>query len=306
MSKGDISPLPWNTYGFDVKEIVEVGKDKFNVYRHGNKGILFFCVHGAGYTGLSFAQLAEALKTKIECQIVAPDLRGHGKTECEDPFNFSKDRIVQDLAAIYVKLYPDEDSRPYAFVLGHSMGGAMAIRLCRDNLISKVLSLVVIDVVEGTALSSLSNMPQVLRRRPQHFKTLEAAIHWSTTTTDSLCRLPGARQTVPTQLRKDEKTGVYEWICDLRKTQPFWVEWFTGISHEFLSCKQGKVLIIGHVDSMDSDLIRAEMEGKYQNVIVQDAGHAIHENDAEAVTNVIKSIYQRFEVLIKKNLKIHL
>lgn len=48
------------------------------------------------------------------------------------------------------------------------------------------------------------------------------------------------------------------------------------------------------------------MEGKYQNVIVPDAGHAIHENDAEAVTNVIKSIYQRFEVLIKKNLKIHL
>jgi protein phosphatase methylesterase 1 len=80
----------------------------------------------------------------------------------------------------------------------------------------------------------------------------------------------------------------------------------TGISHEFLECKQGKVLIIGHVDSMDSELIRAEMEGKYQNVIVQDAGHAIHENDAEAVTNVINSIYQRFEVLIKKNLKIHL
>jgi protein phosphatase methylesterase 1 len=306
MSKIDLSPLPWNTYGFDVKETVTVDNDKFNVYRHGNKGVLFFCIHCAGYTGLSFAQLAEALKTKMECQIVAPDLRGHGKTECEDKLDFSKDRIVKDLAAIYEKLYPDEDSRPYAFVVGHSMGGAMAIRLCLENLISKVLSLVVIDVVEGTALSSLSNMPQVLRRRPQHFKTLEEAIHWSTTSSDSLCRLPGARQTVPSLLRKNDETGFYEWICDLKKTQPFWIEWFTGISHEFLECKQGKVLIIGHVDSMDSELIRAEMEGKYQNVIVQDAGHAIHENDAEAVTNVIQSIYQRFEVLIKKNLKIHL
>lgn len=131
----------------------------------------------------------------------------------------------------------------------------MAIRLCRDNLIHKVLSLIVIDVVEGTALSSLANMPQVLRRRPKNFKSLEEAIHWATTASDALCRLPGARQSVPSQLRKNEQTGLYEWICDLTKTQPFWIQWFTGISHEFLECKQGKVLIIGHVDSMDSELI---------------------------------------------------
>uniref|UniRef100_A0A914P6T7 Protein phosphatase methylesterase 1 n=2 Tax=Panagrolaimus davidi TaxID=227884 RepID=A0A914P6T7_9BILA len=306
MAKIDLSPLPWNTQGFDERETVEIDNDKFNVYRYGNKGVLFFCIHGAGYTGLSFAQFAENIKGKIECQIVAPDLRGHGRTECEQPLDFSKDRIVKDLYAIYVKLYPDETSRPHAFVIGHSMGGAMAIRLCREKLISNVLSLIVIDVVEGTALSSLANMPQVLRRRPKNFKTLEEAIHWATTASDTLCRLPGARQSVPSQLRKNEQTGLYEWICDLAKTQPFWVSWFTGISHEFLECSQGKVLIIGHVDSMDSELIRAEMEGKYQNVIVPDAGHAIHENDVEAVTNVIQSIYQRFEVLIKKNLKIHL
>lgn len=58
MTNIDLSPLPWDSYGFDVKETVEISNDKFNVYRSGNTGILIFCIHGAGYTGLTFAQLA--------------------------------------------------------------------------------------------------------------------------------------------------------------------------------------------------------------------------------------------------------
>lgn len=134
------------------------------------------------------------------------------------------------------------------------MGGAMAIRLCHENLIPKVLSLIVIDVVEGTALASLHDMPTVLRHRPKHFKSLECAIKWASTSLDCLCRLPGARQTVPSQLRKNEHSRMYDWIIDLKKTEPYWVEWFTGISEEFLDCKQGKILIIGHVDRLDADL----------------------------------------------------
>lgn len=48
------------------------------------------------------------------------------------------------------------------------------------------------------------------------------------------------------------------------------------------------------------------MQGKYQNVIIQDAGHAIHENDPDSVAEVLNSYHKRFEVLIKKNLKIHI
>ena len=39
--------------------------------------------------------------------------------------------------------------------------------------------LVVIDVVEGTALSSLPHMQAVLRARPPGFATLEAAVEWA-------------------------------------------------------------------------------------------------------------------------------
>ena len=60
-SNATYSPLPWSEFGFDEKNTVQVGDDKFNYYRRGNTGPLFFCIHGAGYTGLSFAQLAVSL-----------------------------------------------------------------------------------------------------------------------------------------------------------------------------------------------------------------------------------------------------
>lgn len=38
--------------------------------------------------------------------------------------------------------------------------------------------LVVIDVVEGTAMDALSSMQSFLRGRPQHFNSLQNAIEW--------------------------------------------------------------------------------------------------------------------------------
>lgn len=39
--------------------------------------------------------------------------------------------------------------------------------------------MVVIDVVEGTALSSLPYMATVLKQRPSSFDSQEAAVHWA-------------------------------------------------------------------------------------------------------------------------------
>ena len=45
--------------------------------------------------------------------------------------------------------------------------------------IANVEGLVVIDVVEGTALSSLPHMATVLRQRPASFDSQEVAVHWA-------------------------------------------------------------------------------------------------------------------------------
>jgi protein phosphatase methylesterase 1 len=47
----------------------------------GGRGIVFVCVHGAGYSGLSYAAFGKALAEKGEGKVgvLAYDARGHGE-----------------------------------------------------------------------------------------------------------------------------------------------------------------------------------------------------------------------------------
>lgn len=58
------------------------------------------------------------------------------------------------------------------------MGGAIAVHTAAQGLIPSLSGLVVIDVVEGTALEALSSMQSFLRGRPKVFSSLEHAIEW--------------------------------------------------------------------------------------------------------------------------------
>lgn len=64
------------------------------------------------------------------------------------------------------------------FCLHFSMGGAIAVHTVVNGLIPSISGLVVIDVVEGTALEALSSMQSFLRGRPKVFSSLEQAIEW--------------------------------------------------------------------------------------------------------------------------------
>ena len=61
-------------------------------------------------------------------------------------------------------------------LVGHSMGGAVAVRVA--PLIENLVGLTVIDVVEGTAMDALASMQSFLRSRPTAFSTLPQAIEW--------------------------------------------------------------------------------------------------------------------------------
>lgn len=59
-----------------------------------------------------------------------------------------------------------------------SSGGAIAVHIAYMNLIPSLVGIIVIDVVEGTAIESLSAMQSFLRSRPQYFKSISNAIEW--------------------------------------------------------------------------------------------------------------------------------
>jgi protein phosphatase methylesterase 1 len=55
------------------------------------------------------------------------------------------------------------------------MGGAIAAHACARGLVPNLSGLIVIDVVEGTALAALAGMMRFLRSRPVTFESEEVA-----------------------------------------------------------------------------------------------------------------------------------
>ena len=109
------------------------------------------------------------MATLTDCRLLAIDLRGHGETEVEgDEADLSGDTLVEDVKAVVEKVQQDSQDRwgscdqSGVVLVGHSMGGALAARLAETG-VDGLAGLVVVDVVEGTALDALAGMQAVLR-----------------------------------------------------------------------------------------------------------------------------------------------
>lgn len=90
----------------------------------------------------------------------------------------------------------------YAFFF--SMGGALAIRACEAKLLPNVVALAVIDVVEGSAMSSLKMMHHFLKSRPQQFRSVEESIRWCVKS-GTTRNLRAARISMPAQIKRVDK-----------------------------------------------------------------------------------------------------
>lgn len=105
----------------------------------------------------------------------------------------------RDIGDVMAKLYPDE--MPPVYVIGHSMGGAIAVNLVKSELVRGVIGITVIDVVEGTALEALASMQSFLRSRPKHFSSIRNAIEWCIRS-GQIRNVESAKVSVPGQIIK--------------------------------------------------------------------------------------------------------
>lgn len=188
MSK-DYTPLPWQSYFDEIVEYkVPDTDDTFRVYLssfddsdYGNKPLLVL-LHGGGYSGLSWAVFVKSLLETCHCKVAAIDLRGHGASKTDNDEDLSIKTLSTDVGHIYASLLKDKmnNEEPAVILMGHSMGGAVAVHVASNcqEMVPSVLGLVVIDVVEGTALEALQGMQSVLRCRPKEFPNLQHAIEW--------------------------------------------------------------------------------------------------------------------------------
>lgn len=173
--KRDYTPVQWDQY-FEKFKDVQVGEDTFRVYLLGSEGPVLVLLHGGGLSALGWALFSASVTKMVNCRTLAMDIRGHGNTKTKDEFDLSAETLSNDVGKVIAAVY--EDDPPPIILMGHSMGGAIAVHAAYNQLIPSLIGLVVIDVVEGTAMDALSSMQSFLRGRPKTFTTLENAIEW--------------------------------------------------------------------------------------------------------------------------------
>uniref|UniRef100_A0A182XLB2 Protein phosphatase methylesterase 1 n=1 Tax=Anopheles quadriannulatus TaxID=34691 RepID=A0A182XLB2_ANOQN len=174
----DYNPLMWDEF-FAEKKDVETKQGKFRVYLSAPSEAgapLLVLLHGGGFSALSWAHFSSEVTKLIHCQCLAIDIRGHGDTYTEEEDDLSAERLATDVGDVMQAMYGE--SAPPIILMGHSMGGAICVHAANSFVLPTLIGVVVIDVVEGTALEALASMQSFLRSRPSTFKSIQHAIEW--------------------------------------------------------------------------------------------------------------------------------
>ncbi|GAA6015261.1 hypothetical protein JCM11491_000990 [Sporobolomyces phaffii] len=276
-----------------------------------SNGVVFVCVHGAGYSGLSYACAAKSLveRGRGRIGVLSYDARGHGKTKLPSPLKQGEQTsmdlgaMASDLVNLLRTVFPSRANAPGLVLVGHSMGGAVVAEACNriQDSVADVLGVTVIDVVEGTALEALSSMSALISAQPKIFDSREAAIGWHLDSR-TINNVESARISVPSLVKPiagatpeiaDGGEGKYEWTVDLSKTEPYWKGWFTGLSSKFLGCRTAKLLILAGTDRLDRELLIGQMQGKYQLEVFPEAGHCLHEDLPDRTAETLVNFWER-------------
>ncbi|CAL8326048.1 unnamed protein product [Lota lota] len=326
----DYSPVSWREY-FDQMEDVIVGpadsSDSFRVYKSGTCGPLLVLLHGGGHSALSWAVCTTAISSRVSCRVFAMDLRGHGATQVFQCDDFSTQTMCRDVANVVRACYGE--TPPPMVLIGHGVGGAIAVHAASSMLLPTIVGLVAIDVVEGNAMEVLHSMQNFLRGRPKSFKSMEHAIEWSVKS-GQIQNLESARVSVVGQIKKCEVNkdvllepaslvvdvvvegneefydqphlndkenttpeSVYNWRIDLSKAEKYWDGWFRGTSNLFLGCSLPKLLLLAGVDRLDRDLTIGQMQGKFMMQLLPPCGHAVQEDNPDKVADAVTGFLLR-------------
>lgn len=231
--------------------------------------------HGAGSSGLSFAVVSAEIRKRLpSAGILSLDARGHGSTVAagEAAPDYGLETLRADLLAVVeqTRAHMGWKELPPVVLVGHSLGGAVVTDLARSCALGgALLGYTVLDVVEGSAMDALQSMTTYLSTRPTGFASVQAGIDWHIRSR-TIRNAVSARTSVPALLSLDEGPVAggrpWKWRTDLAATEPFWSDWFVGLSKKFLEAKGGKMLVLAGTDRLDKELTIGQMQGKCSRV----------------------------------------
>ncbi|KTW26917.1 carboxylesterase-mitochondrial 37S ribosomal protein YmS2 [Pneumocystis jirovecii RU7] len=263
----------------------------------------FVMHHGAGSCGLSFACLAKEITSLVdgECGILAYDIRGHGDSDDilkDGKMDLRLDELCKDFVLMLelVREYLGYKETMEIILVGHSLGGAVLTYVAKERLVPGIIGCVVLDIVEGSVISSFSKMTYYFSKRPKAFDTIEECIDWHLKN-KVVKNEQSLRISVPMLLKKlpvqNATHGKWIWRVNLSETQPFWLNWFSGLSECFLAIPTPKLLVLSNTDRLDKTLMIAQMQGKFQLVTIHDTGHFLHEDEPKVTAKTLITFWRR-------------
>ena len=219
--------------------------------------------------------------------------------------DLSEENLIKDTISVlnYInEKYPLDN----IIVIGHSMGGSVATKTCEEifknqdkykDLYDKIQGLMVIDVVEGTAMEALPFMENIVNNRPETFPSIEKGIEYMFRS-GTIKNLQSAKISVPPLLEEIDINGkkMFKFKTNLMASKKYWNDWFIGLTKSFLSIKVPKTLMLAGIERMDKDLTIAQMQGKYKLSILRNVGHIMHEDVTDKVMGVIDDFIHTFRI----------
>lgn len=124
-------------------------------------------------------------------------------------------------------------------------------------------------------MDAIQSMQTYLSTRPGGFASIQAGIEWHVRTR-TLRNSESARASVPALLVYNEEADTarpWRWRTNLAITQPFWEDWFAGLSKKFLEARGGKLLLLAGTDRLDTELTIGQMQGKLSIGVFQERDH---------------------------------
>lgn len=252
-----------------------------------SKAPIFVCHHGAGSSSMTFCKLATSLTETYDVGkngespgLFVFDMRGHGNSTMPKIVDFSLGSLTKDFEFILKKFLSSHNPQNSIYLIGHSLGGSILTNYIIENPECEYnfKGLVMIDIVEETAVKSLIAMPQYIKNQPKSFPNYQRAIDWHVKHVRLINNTESAKISVPDLLMKTQRGIV--WKTNLEQTQPFWESWFTGLSENFVKCntknKVAKLLILSGHETLDTNLIIGQMQGKYQLIVFNNSAHTGH------------------------------
>jgi pimeloyl-ACP methyl ester carboxylesterase len=257
----------------------------------------FVFIHGAGSSKYTWHQQIFQLSKYFLC--LAPDFRGHG--ESSSCSSIALHLLVQDLHDIVENLRDIIGTRSL-ILLCHSVGGSIGSKYALQSLSDistggssiPISAVLVLDLVEGTAVDSLPHMKLALGAWPSHFNDINQCIEFSIQQHRPRSHYSAHISVPPLLIRHEESqsqggTGVYLWKTPLLNYEGDWLGWFQGFNECFLSLPCPHCLVVATIDRLDGQMSAAQMQGRFELFVTHggDGGHFIQEDNPGELLGII-------------------